>query len=100
MTRLKRLGVCCLHKHGRIDANQNEIVDALRRCGATVWVTSDMGQGAPDLVVGFNGANYLLEVKVLGGTLTKDEAHWHATWRGDVIVVHSADEALMVIGAI
>lgn len=75
-------------KHGRIDANQSEIVAALRACGCTVAITSDVGGGFPDLVVGYQGRNFLLEIKTPGGKLTPDQ----------VEVVKDVDEALAVVG--
>ena len=50
-------------KYKRIDANQPEIVDGLRRIGATVRSTATIGIGFPDICVGFRGKNYLFEIK-------------------------------------
>ena len=47
----------------RVDANQPEIVDALRKAGASVWII-----GLPvDLLVGFRGKTMLMEVKTMTG---------------------------------
>ena len=92
-----------MYKRGRTDTNQTEIVKALRAVGASVAVTSSLGKGFPDLVVGWQGRNYLLEVK--DGTLppsrtrlTPDEQKWHDSWRGHVVTIYSADDALEVLG--
>jgi len=89
----------------RIDANQPEIVKKLRDVGATVAVTSALGNGFVDIVVGYRGTNYLLEIK--DGSkppskrkLTEKEKVFHHTWNGSTAVVESADDALRVIGAI
>jgi hypothetical protein len=94
-----------MRRAARVDANQNEIVETLRRVGASVAVTSHVGGGFPDIVVGFRGVNYLFEIK--DGSkppskrrLTEDEQGWHDGWNGEVIVVNSADEALKEIGTI
>ena len=80
----------------RRDANEALIVMALERAGATV-----VRQHTPcDLVVGFRGENFLLEVKARGGVLTDEEAEFCETWRGQIVVVRSVEEALRVIGAI
>lgn len=50
-------------KRARIDNNQKEIVSALRRAGAGVLSIADKGNGAPDIVVGFRGENYFIEIK-------------------------------------
>lgn len=47
----------------RVDANQAEIVDALRKAGASVWII-----GLPvDLLVGYAGTTALVECKSLTG---------------------------------
>jgi hypothetical protein len=78
----------------RVDANQREIVAALRAAGRTVEVLSDVGRGVPDLLVSVCGRNYLLEVKAGKAGLTQDEARWHAAWRGQVAVVRTPQEAI------
>jgi len=47
----------------RVDANQMEIVKFLRSIGASVCNISSFGEGAPDLIVGLFGKNFLWEVK-------------------------------------
>jgi len=84
----------------RVDANQPEIVSALRQAGATVTHLHTVGKGCVDLLCGFHGRNYLLECKVVGGKLTEAEKDWHETWEGQRAIVHSAEEALAAIGAI
>jgi hypothetical protein len=81
----------------RVDANQLEIVAALRQFGASVQILSSVGHGCPDLLVAFRGKNYVMEVKMPGGKLTKDEYEWHHEWHGDHYVVHSVEEAIAVI---
>jgi hypothetical protein len=87
---------------GRIDGNQAQIVRALRQVGATVLSLADMGEGCPDLLVGFRGFNLLLEVKDGNSSpsdqrLTEDQKRWHAIWSGQVCVVRSAEEAVKAI---
>ena len=88
----------------RTDANQELIVGVLRRVGASVTPLHMVGSGCPHLVVGFQGINYLLEVKDGDKPPSKQqhtiqESVWHARWRGQVATVTSVDEALRVIGA-
>lgn len=83
----------------RVDANQTQIVSALRAAGATVQSLSAVGQGCPDLLVGHQGKNYLMEVKdgkkpPSERKLTSDQIVWHFHWNGVVTVVNSVDEAL------
>ena len=85
----------------RVDANQPEIVAALRKCGATVQHLHELGKGCPDIVVGFRGRNYLLEIKSSGtAKMTPLEAWWHDGWKGQVARVDTVDEALAAVGAI
>jgi len=70
-----------MRKYARIDANQPEIVKALRQAGATVTSTATIGKGFPDIAVGFRGTNYLMEIKdgnkpPSAQKLTKDERDW------------------------
>ena len=81
------------------DANQSEIVAALRELGATVTVLSQVGYGCPDILVGFRGVNYLLEIKDGAKSpsrqrLTPAEMRWHNEWRGQVAIVNSVDAAI------
>lgn len=78
------------------DKNEADIVRVLEYVGATVTPLSD--KGVPDLLVGYDGENYLLEVKDKRGTLTSDQVEWHEAWAGSVQVVRDADEALRAIG--
>jgi hypothetical protein len=52
-----------VRRAAKVDANQREVVAALRGAGATVQLLHAVGEGCPDLLVGYRGGNYLLEVK-------------------------------------
>ena len=82
-----------MRRAAKVDANQKTIVAALRKAGCAVEII-----GLPvDLLCGFRGQNWLLEVKDTGGRLTKGQKDFIATWRGQVRVVRSAEEALRVV---
>jgi hypothetical protein len=88
-----------VRKHGKVDANQSEIVKALRQLGATVHSLASMGDGCPDLLVGFRQHTYLLEVKAEKGGLTEDQNNWIESWRGgNVYIVRNVEEALRAVG--
>ena len=99
-----------IRRAARIDANQPEIVRVLREAGATVQPLHTVGKGCPDLVVGYNGQNYLLEIKdptavnkagkFRPSHRDRDHADWHVNWRGQVQIVWSAVEALQAIGVL
>lgn len=89
----------------RVDANQNQVIAALRRVGATVEPIHMLGKGRPDLLVGFRGQNYLLELKdgskpPSARRLTPDEERWRADWRGQAAVAGDIESALRCIGAL
>lgn len=85
----------------RSDANQREIVAALRQAGAFVCDLHSVGRGCPDLLVGFRGTWHLIEVKTATGSLEGDQEEWHfAALPCRVFVVRSVDEALRSVEAI
>ena len=86
--------------HGRTDKNQRDIVSALRKAGARVAITSDLGNGYADLVVGFRGTMMWMECKSKGGRLTQDELSFYSEWCPYMVVVYSVEDALKAIGAI
>ena len=93
-------------RRGRIDDNQQAIVNILRTTGATVVLLSGVGKGVPDLLVGFRGVTLLMEIKdgkkpPSDRKLTTEQQKWHAEWRGGALaIVDSADSALRMIGVI
>ena len=89
----------------KVDANQSEIVTALRDAGVSVYACHAVGAGFPDLVCGYQGVNHLLEVKdgskpPSARKLTRDQTVFHMTWNGQVDVVTSPEEALAAVGAV
>ena len=83
----------------KVDSNQTRVVKALRELGATVQHLHAVGKGFPDLLVGYKGSNYLLEVKDCEKPesqrkLTPDQVIWHYDWKGQVDIVTSPEEAI------
>ena len=92
-----------MRRAAKVDANQTEIVKALRQVGASVQSLAATGKGVPDLLVGFRGKNLLLEVKdgdkvKSARKLTADQVEWHQGWRGHVAVVESVEQAIKILG--
>lgn len=86
----------------RIDANQGVIVRAFRDMGASVQILSSVGKGCPDLIVGVFGINLLVEIKdgdkpPSQRKLTEHEKHFHESWKGQVCIIQSVDDAFMLI---
>lgn len=94
-----------MRTRAKIDQNQSAVVKALRQCGCSVESLASVGLGVPDLLVGYRGMNYLLEVKDGEKTesrrsLTVAQKEWHEKWRGKVVIVTCVDEALRAVGAL
>ena len=91
-----------MRRAARIDRNQPEIVAALRSVGATVQPLHTIGNGCPDLAVGYRGKNLLMEVKdgllvPSKRALTADELKWHVMWEGQVVTVDSVEAAIAAL---
>jgi hypothetical protein len=69
------------------DANHKEISDAFENLGATVQDTAMIGNGFPDIVIGYLGYNIPVEIKTENGKLSKKQEDWFANWRGVAAVV-------------
>jgi hypothetical protein len=69
------------------DSNEKEIIEALKRAGASV--TSLNGTGVPDLLVGYKGATFLLEVKLPLGKQGGKQRRGGADPRGDGVLTES-----------
>lgn len=81
----------------KVDVNQAEIVAALRKLGAFVQPLHTVGNGCPDLLVGWRQKWFVFEVKRDSkAKLTPDEKDWFAEvgGRAPVYVITSAIEAL------
>ena len=87
-----------MRRAARIDANQTQIIEALRAAGAYVWII-----GLPvDLLVGYRGHTMLMEVKTgPKKPLTALQADFFEKWAGGTLVrVDSPKAALRMIGVI
>lgn len=92
-----------MRRAAKVDANQAAIVRALRGLGASVQPLHAVGGGVPDLLVGFQRRNYLIEVKdgskpPSARILTPAQREWHDGWRGNVAIVKSEEEAATLLG--
>ena len=92
-----------MRRAAKIDANQTEVVAALRQAGAFVRSLAAVGDGMPDLLVTFNGKTALLEIKdgakaKSSQKLTPDQVKFHQEWTGGTLsVVDGVEAALRVL---
>lgn len=99
---------------GRRDAIERDIIEALRAAGCSVVQLEDVDHAGlhdllcgtpylitvnpPNLHIGDQGANILIEVKMPGQQLRDEQRAFHATWVGPQATVSSVEEALAVCG--
>lgn len=81
----------------RADHNQPAIVKYARDQGITVQHLHTVGKGCPDVVFGYLGFNFLVEIKdpekpPSAQRLTKDESKWHQEWGGEVSIVKTNED--------
>lgn len=92
----------------RTDSNHTQIVGVFRKMGCSVRSLAGVGKGVPDLIVGlyssFLGAKINLLVEVKDGSkvrskkkLTEAEAEFFESWRGQVCIVESVEDAINLI---
>lgn len=100
-----------MRRAARTDANQREIVQALRNAGCLVHDTSSVGGGFPDLVVktpargGFSHRpSRVLLVEIKDGRkspsarqLTEEQKRFATDWGTHWCCVTSVDEAIKVV---
>ena len=86
----------------RQDKNQTEIMAALEKIGASVEAIRSLHGGCPDLLVGFQGRNYLIEVKVpKEGRLSDIQKVWRDDWSGGKpFVIKSVEDVILWAGLV
>ena len=87
-----------MRHYGKVDANQKDIVSALRYVGVSVQSLANIGNGCPDLMAARGHQMWAIEVKGPKGKLTDDQIEWINNWRGVVHIVRTVDEALQLVG--
>lgn len=91
-----------MRRRARVDANQKEIVAKLRKFGCSILHTHQLGKGAPDIIIGYNNLNYLIEIKDGSKTksqqkLTPDELEFQSNWKGAYFVCNSYEQIISII---
>jgi hypothetical protein len=88
-------GVNVRGHRGKVDSNQAEIVEALRKLPCEVLSLGSLGGGAPDLLVSFRNRLILLEVKPPGEKQNAAQIKFAERW--PVAVVRSGPEAVLAV---
>ena len=88
-----------INRRKRRDANHRELVAAFEQCGWRTLDTSQIGDGAPDLVVSRGGRTVAVEIKVATGKVKPHQAAWLAAWGGEVAIVRGLEDVAALSGA-
>ena len=97
-----------MRRAARRDHGEQDIIKAMRACGAYVKAIND--EGTFDLLVGYTGGSgrfYTLLIEIKDGTkppsarrLTDAEQKFHDEWPGDnLYIINSVQEALDLLKA-
>jgi len=86
-------------RFARVDNNQKEIVNELRKKGYSVKHVHEI-KGFVDIVVGHKGYNFLFEIKTdRKKKLTEKEKEFADNWEGQHNIICSAKDAIDFIKA-
>ena len=81
----------------RTDANQQEIMNALRDGGWVVWDSHTLGGGFPDCIAFKDGRTVLVECKMPGKKLNRKEQEFFDKCPGAKVIIYHRDEALQKV---
>lgn len=83
------------YAYHRLDSNAKAIRDGLRQAGVSVDPRCPL-----DWLCGFQGHNFLLEVKTVAGFKRRSpkQQEFLDGWKGQASVVQTLEEALVVVG--
>jgi hypothetical protein len=83
----------------RVDANQNQIIHTFIALGASVLNLSRVGQGCPDILIGYKNQSILCEIKAdEKKTFTEPQIKFMQNWRGGPVSrIDSVDAAIRLI---
>jgi len=83
----------------RVDENQQQLVHTFIALGASVLNLSRVGQGCPDLLIGYKNKSVLVEIKKDSkATFTEPQIKFMQNWRGGAVSrVDSVDAAIRLI---
>lgn len=89
-----------MKRAAKVDTNQAEIVKYLRQIGASVAITSAVHKGFPDIIVGWRGRNYMMEIKASKGKLTADQVEFMGAWKGQYSIARNIEDACDILGIV
>ena len=81
----------------KVDSNQAQIIADLKKIGVSVLNLSRVGGGCPDILVGWQGKNILIEIKTAKGDLNDLQIEFFEQWKGQKFVCKSINEIIEII---
>lgn len=89
-----------MRRAARVDSNHAEVKAAFLKLGCSVLDLSAVGQGCPDLLIGYGGLSICVEVKdgskvPSARKLTDAQRDWHLDWTGGVRIVENMEDAAL-----
>lgn len=79
----------------KVDNNQVAIVKELRALGYSVLLLNRVKNGCPDILVGKDEINILVEIKTtIKDKLTDDEFRFFESWKGQKMVAHTSSDVV------
>ena len=83
----------------RVDENQSQLVNTFIALGASVLNLSRVGQGCPDLLIGYKNKSVLVEIKKdAKAVFTEPQIKFMQNWRGGTVSrIDSVDAAIRLI---
>jgi Holliday junction resolvase len=70
----------------KVDSNHKQIVEAFRQLGCSVFDTSGVGRGFPDLLIGKAFKTVLVEIKSSDkAKFTKHQKEFMVHWKGSTV---------------
>lgn len=83
-----------MRRAAKVDANHTKIVASIRAFGFSVYNTSAVGQGFPDIVCGYGGRTFIVEIKdgakyPSERRLTPAQETFRGSWLGNYVVLET-----------
>ena len=86
------------------DQNHSALLKQIRMIpNISICDLSGAGGGVPDIMLGYQGRNVLIEIKrpdcaPSASKLNDKQVDWHSEWKGQCCVVRTLDHVLEVLG--
>jgi hypothetical protein len=94
-----------MRRAAKVDGNHAQITAEFRKLGCSVLDMSRLGEGAPDLLIGYGGLTMLVEVKdgslpPSRRTLTTDQVQFWLNWKQNPRIVKNTDDVAKTVNVL